>query len=100
MTSQIQRDSRQNLLFSRHLSPANLLRRRRQWVVTDISQSRSSSKQTKIEHLVTLTSINDEDDIDESLQVVWEIEPGAKVIEKAGLPNITGFDEPERLDAS
>jgi superfamily II DNA or RNA helicase len=73
--------------------------RRRQWVVTDILQSRSSSKQSKIEHLVTLTSINDEDDIDESLQVIWEVEPGAQVIEKAGLPNITGFDDSERLDA-
>ena len=34
-----------------------------------------------------------------NLQVVWEIEPGAKVIEKVALPDPSGFDAPEKLDA-
>lgn len=50
------------------------------------------------QHMVILSSI-DEDGLGEELQVVWEIEPGAHVIERAGLPEITGFDDADRLDA-
>jgi SOS response regulatory protein OraA/RecX len=50
------------------------------------------------QHLVSLTSI-DEDALGEELRVVWQIEPGAAVIERAGLPEITGFDDAEKLDA-
>ena len=35
----------------------------------------------------------------EELQVIWELEPGAKVHEKMALPEPTGFDQPARLDA-
>ena len=45
-----------------------------------------------------LASIDD-DALGEELQVVWEIEPGAHIIESAGLPAITGKDETETLDA-
>lgn len=45
-----------------------------------------------------LSSVED-DGLGEELQVVWEIEPGARVIEKVALPEPTGFDPPEKLDA-
>jgi hypothetical protein len=35
----------------------------------------------------------------EELRVVWELEPGTRVLERAALPQPTGFDEPRRLDA-
>ncbi len=50
------------------------------------------------QHLVSLQSVED-DALGEELQVVWEIEPGAGVIERVALPEPTGFDAPERLDA-
>ncbi|MDG2664238.1 DISARM system SNF2-like helicase DrmD, partial [Vibrio parahaemolyticus] len=50
------------------------------------------------QNYIKLSSI-DEDGLGEELEVIWEIEPGAHVIEKSGLPNITGFDEANKLDA-
>lgn len=72
--------------------------RRRQWVVADVLASEPINSGYPPQHLVTLSSI-DEDGLGEELQVVWEIEPGAHVIEKAGLPPITGFDDSNTLDA-
>ncbi|MEQ9397316.1 DISARM system SNF2-like helicase DrmD [Haliea sp.] len=72
--------------------------RRRQWVVADIVASQATTSGHSLQHLVTLSSI-DEDGLGEELQVVWEIEPGAHIIEKAGLPEITGFDYADKLDA-
>jgi hypothetical protein len=50
------------------------------------------------QHLVTLNSIED-DALGESLQVVWELEPGARISEKVELPEPAGYDPPRRLDA-
>lgn len=50
------------------------------------------------QHLVTLSSIED-DGRDEQLQVVWELEPGARVLEQRELPAVDGLDPPERLSA-
>lgn len=72
--------------------------RRRQWVVADVVASEPINSGYPPQHMVTLSSI-DEDALGEEQQVVWEIEPGAHVIEKAGLPDITGFDDADRLDA-
>jgi len=72
--------------------------RRRQWVVSDVNGSAFSSGTENQQHLVTLASL-DEDALGEELQVVWQIEPGAHIMEKAGLPAITGFDPPERMEA-
>lgn len=73
--------------------------RRRRWVVEDV---RGSALENPIgsrpNHLVTLTSM-DEDGLGERLEVVWEIEPGAHVIERAGLPSISGWDDSDTLDA-
>ncbi len=77
--------------------------RQRRFVVTEVSGSalppdplnpRTNGQQ----HLVTLSSVED-DALGEELQVVWELEPGARVLEKAALPQPTGFDDPRRLDA-
>lgn len=77
--------------------------RRRLWVVADVvrsglSHDRAASVLDKNEHLIKLTLI-DEDALGEEFQVVWEIETGARILEKAGLPSISGFDDPIRLDA-
>jgi superfamily II DNA or RNA helicase len=70
--------------------------RRRQWVVADIDASGLNGGPPQ--HLVTLSSI-DEDATDEEIQVVWELEAGARILEKAGLPSLKGYDDPERLEA-
>lgn len=49
-------------------------------------------------HLVRLASI-DEDALGEELEVLWELEPGAHVLERAGLPTVAGLDPAETLDA-
>ncbi|WP_376796421.1 DISARM system SNF2-like helicase DrmD [Thermogemmatispora sp.] len=48
-------------------------------------------------HLVSLTSIED-DALGEELEVIWELEPGARIVEERALPEPDGFDAPERLD--
>lgn len=71
--------------------------RRRQWVVVEVTSS--SLAQTRTRHtLVSLSSI-DEDGLGEELEVIWELEPGAQVIERAGLPAISGQDDAATLDA-
>jgi hypothetical protein len=60
--------------------------RSRPWVVNDIKASGLPGPAMEIpgsqaQHLLTLASVED-DELGEELQVVWEIEPGAKVIEK------------------
>ena len=77
--------------------------RRRQWIVNDVHSStligaRSDSGLPRSQHFVTVSSI-DEDALGEELQVIWELEPGARVLEKAGLPKVGEFDEPGRVEA-
>ena len=77
--------------------------RSRRWVVSEVNKSGLSPPPLeptteKAQHLVSLLSVED-DALGEELQVIWEIEPGAKVIEKVALPEPTGFDLPARLDA-
>ncbi len=77
--------------------------RSRRWVVNEVNKSALPAPPLKptsssAQHLVSLLSVED-DALGEDLQVVWEIEPGAKVIEMVALPEPTGFDAPERLDA-
>jgi superfamily II DNA or RNA helicase len=77
--------------------------RQRQWVVGEVAKN--SLPLTPLQalhdhrqHLVTLASIED-DGLGDELQVIWELEPGAAVIEQIALPEPTGFDAPSRLDA-
>ena len=48
--------------------------------------------------MVLLSSVED-DAHGEELQVVWELEPGAAVMERASMPELQGFDDQLRLDA-
>lgn len=77
--------------------------RQRRYVVSEIQLSALpadvlSKARAKPQHLVSLTSIED-DALGETLQVVWEIEPDAHISEKSGLPQPTGFDAPHRFRA-
>jgi SNF2 family DNA or RNA helicase len=77
--------------------------RRRQWIVSDVLRSTLAPDPLRTgvtgpQHVVKLSSV-EEDGLGEELQVVWEIEPGARTHEKVMLPEPTGFDDPARLDA-
>ncbi|MEQ8789466.1 MAG: DISARM system SNF2-like helicase DrmD [Pirellulaceae bacterium] len=73
--------------------------RRRQWVVMDVQESAvRDGFEASRQHLVTLASL-DEDALDESLSAIWELEPGARVLDTAGLPILDGYDSCGRLEA-
>ncbi|MEB3205704.1 MAG: hypothetical protein VKP57_13520 [Candidatus Sericytochromatia bacterium] len=80
--------------------------RKRRWVVTGVRASVSAGLGGPLgtlpaapQHLVALQSVED-DGHGETLEVIWEIEPGARTIERDALPDPTqGFDAPDRLDA-
>jgi superfamily II DNA or RNA helicase len=72
--------------------------RRRQWVVADTQSSPAGNGHSSPQNFVTLSSI-DEDCLGEQIEVIWEIEPGAHIIERAGLPSISGRDETQTLEA-
>ncbi|WP_241560606.1 SNF2-related protein [Paenirhodobacter populi] len=71
--------------------------RRRQWMVSEVNGGSVAPGLPK-RHLVRLASI-DEDALGEEIEVLWELEPGAHVIERAGLPRLTGLDDPSTLQA-
>ena len=71
--------------------------RRRQWIVAEVVSSKLTLM-SPLQNAVTLFSI-DEDGLGEELEVIWEIEPGAQIIESAGLPTITGQDDSDTLEA-
>ena len=71
--------------------------RRRQWIVSDVNGGSNTTGRPD-QHLVHLASI-DEDALGEQIEVLWELEPGAHVIESAGLPGMTGLDDSEMLQA-
>ncbi|MDO3530866.1 DISARM system SNF2-like helicase DrmD [Ralstonia pseudosolanacearum] len=90
-------NERQTQAYRARPEPGQLVEvRRRQWVVADVDAARLETGTPQ--HCVTLSSI-DEDGLGEELEVVWEIEPGAQVIERAGLPWVTGQDDSGMLDA-
>lgn len=78
--------------------------RQRQFVVTDVlAGSLPTDPLTRRpatdQHLVSLNCVAD-DGFGEELRVSWEIEPGARVIDrKSDLPAPTGFDSPRKLSA-
>ena len=71
--------------------------RRRQWIVADVDAAAVAPELPR-QNLVKLASI-DEDGLGEEIEVVWELEPGAHVIERAGLPSLTDLDDAEALEA-
>ncbi len=72
--------------------------RRRQWLVSDVEPYHPEGDRYREQHAVTLESI-EEDANGEQITVIWQIEPGARILEKAGLPEIKGHDENGCLDA-
>jgi superfamily II DNA or RNA helicase len=78
--------------------------RQSRFVVTNVQKTTllvdplRSMEQSLQQHLVTLSSVED-DALGEELQVIWELEPGVHVHEKMELPEPSGFDSPDRLDA-
>src|ERR1700752_5297151 len=77
--------------------------RSRQWVVNEGGASTLPPPALKPtfhgpQHLLTLSSVEDEG-LGEELQVIWEIEPGARGVGKVALPEPTGFPPPDKLDA-
>lgn len=95
----MQNTSSQNTAFPQLPEDGQMVEvRRRRWVVTQVDASSLSGKLNETQHLVSLESL-EEDALGEELQVIWELEAGAQVIQKAGLPNITGIDPNYRLDA-
>jgi hypothetical protein len=77
--------------------------RQRRYVVSEVQQSTIpldvlSKNGNSPQHLVSLSSIED-DALGETLQVIWEIEPDARIDDRSGLPDPTGFDSPQKFDA-
>jgi hypothetical protein len=78
--------------------------RSRQWIVNNMRPSTLPAPGLKPtfhspQHLLTLSSVED-NGLGEELQVIWEIEPGARVIEKVALPEPSDIeDDPPRLFA-
>src|SRR4051812_18856176 len=64
--------------------------RSRRWVVNEVKPSSLRTTSLKLpvvqqQNLLTLSSVED-DGLGEDVQVIWEIEPGAKLIERIALP--------------
>ncbi|MCI0581091.1 MAG: DISARM system SNF2-like helicase DrmD [Chloroflexi bacterium] len=76
--------------------------RQRRYVVTEVLASALPpsplGSPAAPQHLISLNSIED-DALGEGLQVIWELEPGARTSERVDLPDAVGFDSPQRLDA-
>lgn len=77
--------------------------RSRNWIVNEVAPStlppdRLQAAIERPQNMLTLVSVED-DGLGEEIQVVWELEPGARIIEKVALPEPTGFDPPAQLDA-
>jgi SNF2 family DNA or RNA helicase len=74
--------------------------RQQRFVVTEVAPTKfatTGNSQETAQHLVTLSSIED-DGLGEEIQVIWELEPGASTCDRLELPAPEGFDEPEKLD--
>ena len=77
--------------------------RQRPFVVNDIATSALPLPNTvqnhdAPQHLLRLSSVEDEG-LGEELSIVWELEAGATVVEKASLPQLNAFDPPRVFDA-
>ena len=78
--------------------------RRRRFIVSEVTKSTLPPAilpggVERWQHLVSLTSVED-DALGETLEIIWELEPGTHTFEQVVLPEpTTGFDTPLRLDA-
>ena len=76
--------------------------RQRQFVVNGVTRDALATHRgddpDSAQHLVSLTSVED-DGLGEEIEVIWELEPGARVLARSALPTPTGLDRPDRLEA-
>ncbi len=78
--------------------------RQRHFVVTEVEagsralHSPTANPLSRVQHLVSLRSVED-DALGEELQVIWELEPGARAYEQMALPDPPASIRPRRLDA-
>jgi hypothetical protein len=77
--------------------------RERRWVVANVEADELPGDVLRPaderQHLLTLRCVDDDAEPDETLQVVWELEPAARAFERSALPQPAALDEPERFDA-
>jgi superfamily II DNA or RNA helicase len=77
--------------------------RERRWVVAEVKADELPNPAlrptARRQHLLTLRCVDDDAEPDESIQVVWELEPGARAFERSALPDPTALDDPRRFDA-
>jgi superfamily II DNA or RNA helicase len=73
--------------------------RGQRWVISDVEAS-DANKAGDRTHLVSLQSVED-GRYGETLDVIWEVEPGRRVLPTGALPEVAkdGFDPPIRLAA-
>ena len=92
-------DATQDSLSSRVPDVGQLVSvRGRQWVVSSVKPHRPDGDAYRESDLVTLESIEEDSD-GRPVSVVWQLEPGARILERAGLPAVDGFDPNDRFDA-
>ena len=76
--------------------------RQKRFLVVDVAQSTLPLPPLRTDisgnHLVTLSALDD-DSLGEMIQVMWEVEPGATINERAELPEFGGLDAPHRFDS-
>lgn len=79
--------------------------RGQQWVVSDrrdsyLPEDQLAATRPPGRTLLELSSVSD-DDLGERLDVIWEVEPGRRVLPPTTLPAVTeqGFDDPQTLGA-
>jgi hypothetical protein len=76
--------------------------RSRIWIVNEVAPSTLPESGLhglgNSQTLVSLASVED-DGLGEEIQVVWELEPGTRINEDVALPEPTGFDPPDQLNA-
>lgn len=75
-----------------------VLVRGRPYIVEECIEQALPETTQQNQHLVTLSCL-DENSLDEKLQVIWELEPGAEIREASSLPDVRTFDDPGDLDA-
>lgn len=75
-----------------------VLVRGRPYLVENVLPQSLMNSSRSIQHLVHLSCL-DENSLDERLNIIWEIEPGAEIREHSSLPVMKSFDSPEDLDA-
>jgi ERCC4-related helicase len=76
--------------------PGELCRiRRRLWLVNGAEPSHAAGVQNT---LLSMVSVED-DSLGEELRAIWELEPGAEIVEASSLPRAEAFDTPEAFQA-